>query len=1170
MLERIGKTENTLEAPEMKELSQILKLNEQGMTDIGMKAEKVSKLSMGYVEGLFRLSETLGEFERTTSGFTTEKGLGTRSIGDVAQSIRQLAEIQSDLTQVIVTVMNSVRAFVKDDIASARLMKKKYDTSRAELQTVLTELQAVQGKSKTDFKKLTEAEAKRDSCEEAFKGVSNEALGIMSETQKSAEIRALTTNLALWEGIRNFFQSGKDTFERSASAFEGHATSLPKLKEELSSMKATRTKTGRPVFTSGLKQRSSVIFGVALESVIEREGSVIPRFVSVTTKWLLEHGGKVEGIFRISPMAESLRTYKTIVDRGTELPDYPDAHVAAGLLKQYLRDLPDPLLTHALFSDFLSASKINLEEPMPVRIAAMKKVVDRLPECSYRTLGVLLRLLHRLSWHEVKTKMGATNLAVVVAPNILYSDIVDPFSMVESMSDANVCVTLLVQAFPQLFPEIDLFPLVEANNLSELRRVPPSIVDFTLRNRSGETLLHVAARSGAEPALITFLLAADLAVDARNDREETPLMLAIADDAQHIATAKALVEAGADPVLVDSNGQSALDRSRHISPNLGTQIFSIGGRSSGIGSTPPKKATASSPAAELAGSASSGPTLSGWRRASMAPNRQSIRILGVPDLEALQNSDSPTRTASQTPQSPSLTSVPESPRAEPLSLETSSASGSSSPSSSTSSSSSSSASSSSDVASSSSSASLSAVPSPFSTTSTSSAQLVDLPTPSSTTPMLAISQTDLDDYCPSLDMPAPLFEQSTVNQLIRAVYSFAQESSKPLGNVTGDSPVFLALKHLGAQFQKTRAELLTLAKEVEQSSQANAAGVIEKGNELPPLIKAVIGGIQAYSKGKDEASKRALGQALLDFLDPTLSLFFHLEKCGISAVMKGQKDLFENLHQLLSLSATAQSGDAELQNAIEAAARNTNLLVFVIRRRALTLPADTGVQYSLFDSCVTIENSVSDFIKCTLEQTATQVDDRELTQLKALTRVVFFEFPQILGSLGRAYPEHCFKFNPLPAATYEECVQKAESLIAKFQACKSTEVAPFVPLLSPLPAALKKLSSSSKEVSVVVETASLFSTVTQRTADEIMLMIKDIADNRGVYRHFSVLIDALRFHDLNIDGSAAAHLARLLVGDTSPSDVARPDMDLPHALAYYLEYYGEITNALLVVFSFDN
>jgi len=63
----------------------------------------------------------------------------------------------------------------------------------------------------------------------------------------------------------------------------------------------------------------------------------------------------LQGIFRISANKTTLDTIKQKFDEGgTANFDELDGHTAAGLIKAYLRALPESLVTNDLYNDFIN------------------------------------------------------------------------------------------------------------------------------------------------------------------------------------------------------------------------------------------------------------------------------------------------------------------------------------------------------------------------------------------------------------------------------------------------------------------------------------------------------------------------------------------------------------------------------------------------------------------------------------------------------------------------------------------------------------------------------------------------------------------------------------------------------------------------------------------------
>jgi hypothetical protein len=73
-----------------------------------------------------------------------------------------------------------------------------------------------------------------------------------------------------------------------------------------------------------------------------------------------------EGIYRVSGSVSTLAKLKQMfdfepdhIDFRTPAGFFGDIHAVAGILKQYLRELPDPLLTKAYYSDFIRVARIH-------------------------------------------------------------------------------------------------------------------------------------------------------------------------------------------------------------------------------------------------------------------------------------------------------------------------------------------------------------------------------------------------------------------------------------------------------------------------------------------------------------------------------------------------------------------------------------------------------------------------------------------------------------------------------------------------------------------------------------------------------------------------------------------------------------------------------------------
>jgi hypothetical protein len=123
---------------------------------------------------------------------------------------------------------------------------------------------------------------------------------------------------------------------------------------------------------------------------------------------------KTQGIFRLSGAKPDVDRLKKAFNNG-ERPamQSEDPHAVTGILKQYLRELPDPLCTFGLYTDFLRAVQ------SPNSADALTTVVQSLPPINQAVLKVLSEFLWEVAQFESVNMMSFQNLAIVFGPTIL-------------------------------------------------------------------------------------------------------------------------------------------------------------------------------------------------------------------------------------------------------------------------------------------------------------------------------------------------------------------------------------------------------------------------------------------------------------------------------------------------------------------------------------------------------------------------------------------------------------------------------------------------------------------------------------------------------------------------------------------------------------------------------
>ncbi|KAJ3608128.1 hypothetical protein NHX12_025178 [Muraenolepis orangiensis] len=103
---------------------------------------------------------------------------------------------------------------------------------------------------------------------------------------------------------------------------------------------------------------------------------------------------------------------------------YPDINVLTGILKDYLRALPSPLITQRLYDDVLTAMRLRplLTGHAPLGSAhSPVELLDCLPPPEKATLSLLLDHLSRVASFRSSNRMTPQNLAVCFGPVLLAS-----------------------------------------------------------------------------------------------------------------------------------------------------------------------------------------------------------------------------------------------------------------------------------------------------------------------------------------------------------------------------------------------------------------------------------------------------------------------------------------------------------------------------------------------------------------------------------------------------------------------------------------------------------------------------------------------------------------------------------------------------------------------------
>ncbi|XP_049453446.1 unconventional myosin-IXAa isoform X4 [Epinephelus fuscoguttatus] len=188
---------------------------------------------------------------------------------------------------------------------------------------------------------------------------------------------------------------------------------------------------------------SSRQFGVEVSRLTNDERTV-PLVVEKLINYIEMHGLYTEGIYRKSGSTNKIKELKQGLDTDVDsmnLDDY-NIHVIASVFKQWLRDLPNPLLTFELYEEFIRA--MGLQDKKET-IRGVYSVIDQLSRTHLNTLERLIFHLVRIALQEDTNRMSANALAIVFAPCILRCpDTIDPLQSVQDIGKTTACVELII------------------------------------------------------------------------------------------------------------------------------------------------------------------------------------------------------------------------------------------------------------------------------------------------------------------------------------------------------------------------------------------------------------------------------------------------------------------------------------------------------------------------------------------------------------------------------------------------------------------------------------------------------------------------------------------------------------------------------------------------------
>lgn len=158
------------------------------------------------------------------------------------------------------------------------------------------------------------------------------------------------------------------------------------------------------------------------------------------------HGLYAEGIYRKSGVNSKIKELKAKMSENpnsTEMDfDSYNVHVLTNVLKSFLREMPEPLLTFDRYDDFLRAADLS---DTTDRVQTLLSLIKKIPLTHHALLERMVFHLALVAQREQYNRMSASSLAIVFAPCVLRTNrIVPAQDSLNDISRQTKCMETLI------------------------------------------------------------------------------------------------------------------------------------------------------------------------------------------------------------------------------------------------------------------------------------------------------------------------------------------------------------------------------------------------------------------------------------------------------------------------------------------------------------------------------------------------------------------------------------------------------------------------------------------------------------------------------------------------------------------------------------------------------
>lgn len=214
-------------------------------------------------------------------------------------------------------------------------------------------------------------------------------------------------------------------------------------------------------------------------------------FVNRCIEVLENRGLEEQGLYRVVGVTSKVNKLLAMgLDRrksdrlaNLEDPMEWETKTITSALKNYLRNLPEPLMTFRYHNGFIAAAKLELRQ---IRVNDVHTLIHRLPKQNFEVLDILVKHLTKVAGKRDKNLMTIGNLGVCFGPTLLRPE-EETVASIMDLKFYNVVVEILIENYETIFkskPELNEIHTIANNTIQHNNHFTENAKPVSIQNSS--------------------------------------------------------------------------------------------------------------------------------------------------------------------------------------------------------------------------------------------------------------------------------------------------------------------------------------------------------------------------------------------------------------------------------------------------------------------------------------------------------------------------------------------------------------------------------------------------------------------------------------------------------------------------------------------------------------